>query len=83
MNEAGEPFMTAAELRFEAELDDYYAWERANDPDLFYGYDEPEYDVDPEDCDHGDASCGRDGQWVCDICYTEIPNPFEGCDYGE
>lgn len=76
MNEAGEPYMTAAELRFEAALDEQYAYERAMDPDAYYGdYDYDPEDVDPEDCDHGDASCGRDGQWVCDICYTEIPEP--------
>lgn len=72
MNEAGEPYMTAAQLRFEAELDDYYAWERANDPDLFYNYDEVE--VDPADCSHGDCSSTAETSiWECDICGDIVP----------
>jgi hypothetical protein len=74
-NEAGEPYMTAAELRFEAELDDMAAYERAMDPDAFYGDYEP--DVDPSTCKHEDVSYGVwvDGPFAeCDLCGTETTN---------
>lgn len=72
MNEAGEPYMTHAQLAFEAALDEQDAIERAENH--FYedwGYEED--DVDPEDCEHGDASHSRKTDiWTCDICGTVI-----------
>lgn len=35
-NEDGEPMLTAAELRTEAELDELSAWERWYDNDYYY-----------------------------------------------
>ena len=42
MNEAGEPYMTAAALRFEAELDEQSAAEREYD-DFYDDGDEPDW----------------------------------------
>lgn len=61
-NEAGEPYMTAAALRFEAELDAQSAEERWMDP-----YDEPDYDDDECDVDYDlDAHNGHAWCWTHD-----------------
>lgn len=50
-NEAGEPLMDAAAMRYEMYLDSTY------EPDPYDGYDDYEAPyVDPEDCDHSDWS---------------------------
>src|SRR4051812_4222137 len=66
-NEAGEPYMTAAQLRFEAELDAQSAEERYYDEaDNLYG-DEPE---EGECCANGDLN-RVNGVWVCAWCGEE------------
>lgn len=69
MNEAGEPYMTAAQLRFEAELDEQSWHERQAD---YYMNDD--YGYEPEWC----RKCGEEedenGEHECS--YDE-PDPIE------
>lgn len=60
--------MTAAELRFEQELDMQSEAERQEDLWLSGYYDEP--DIDPEDCDHSDKSWSH-LRATCDLCGAE------------
>lgn len=60
MNDEGEPYMTAAELRFEAELDEQSAAERYLDDDQFFG-------EEPEDCDPFNSYCVNDDD-DCETC---------------
>jgi len=80
-NEAGEPYMTAAALNFEAALDEQSAYERQFDYD-YNDYDdyEPEADA-PHSCT--DNTSSPDGEtWYCDQCeqaLTGTPEDgFEG-----
>lgn len=62
-NDDGEPMMTAAALRLEAELDALSAYDRAMDADYF-----PGDDVDcAVPCDSGDRD-SVDGRAVCPWC---------------
>jgi hypothetical protein len=75
MNEAGEPYMTAAELRFEAALDEQAAYDRM--ADAFYADDEfAPCERNPELCEGGDLDRTEDGA-ECAWCGTEWPWPFE------
>lgn len=68
MSEAGEPLMTAAELRFEAELDAESAqW---NFEDFEYVGPEPDGSADPETCAHLDADQVDDATSECLWCGT-------------
>ena len=78
-NEAGEPYMTAAALNFEAALDEQYAAERYLDDDEFFG-DEPE---DGECCANGDRNRLHDGTWVCSWCGEEDPESDDEPDFME
>ena len=75
-NEAGEPLMDAAAMRYEMYLDSTY------EPDPYddYAYDEPE--VDPEDCSHDDKTFRSNGCVDCDICYMTIGTWDERDDEG-
>jgi hypothetical protein len=62
-NEAGEPYMTAAQLRFEAELDEQSAYERQFDD--FYDNEPADYYDECDEC--GDFALDtRTG--VCEDC---------------
>jgi hypothetical protein len=68
-NEAGEPLMDGAAMRYEMYLDSTYE----PDPDAFYDRwdDEPD-EIDPADCSHTENWTGNDdGTVTCDDCYTE------------
>lgn len=75
-NEAGEPYMTAAALNFEAALDEQSAYERQFDYDFDYD-DEPEAD-DPHSCT--DNTSSEDGNvWRCDQCdHLLVGTPEDG-----
>ena len=81
-NEAGEYLMTAAEMRFEAALDEQSAHERDYDYDGAYDDGGP-YDYDYDDCDHTDAAhqigmlSDTIEAWECDLCYTQFELPHE------
>lgn len=94
MNEAGEPYMTAAQLRFEAELDEQSAYERQYDD----FYDRDDYDEGEECPDCGDygldtqsgecAFCGyvmaedegpvMEDQWLDSYMEDRMTTMFEG-----
>jgi len=66
-NEAGEPLMDGAAMRYEMYLDSLYE----PDPDDFYNSFEDE-EIDPADCDHkSNWSSFEGGRVECDDCYTE------------
>ena len=67
-NEAGEPLMDGAAMRYEMYLDSTYEPE----PDYFLTYDVYREEIDPEDCDHGDFSYSRE-RWsaTCDGCGSD------------
>lgn len=69
-NEDGEFLMTAAELRFEAELDALSAQERADEAWLDSWDDEDEWD-DDEDGDEGDFF-EDDGDWDEPMCWPNV-----------
>jgi hypothetical protein len=64
MNEAGEPYMTAAQLNFEAALDEQSAYERQFDYDQY----------DDDDC----GDCERsDCDWCIDNGLAEPEDDYE------
>lgn len=67
-NEAGEPLMDGAAMRYEMYLDSTYE----PDPDDFYDRwdDEPEQ-ADPATCDHSQNWSSRGDVIECDDCWTE------------
>ena len=66
-NEAGEPYMTAAALNFEAALDEQYAAERYLDDDEFFG-DGPDCDTCEDDEDYAISEHGG-----CPDCGLGVP----------
>lgn len=70
-NEAGEPLMDGAAMRYEMYLDSTYE----PDPDDFYNSYEDDEQADPSTCPHTDnwSSYERGGVTVveCDDCWTE------------
>lgn len=79
-NEAGEPLMDGAAMRYEMYLDSLYE----PDPDDFYNsYEDDEEQADPSTCDHSMNWSSRervDGSVVveCDDCWTEgIPTSWD------
>jgi hypothetical protein len=67
-NEAGEPLMDGAAMRYEMYLDSIYE----PDPDDFYDRWDGADEIDPADCDHkSNWSSYEGGRVECDDCYTE------------
>jgi len=80
MNEAGEPYMTAAQLRFEAELDEQSAHERMMDD--FYDsdeyYDDGFYEEDEVDeNDDVDEPFIMEDQWLDSYMEDRIGTMYE------
>lgn len=87
MNEAGEPYMTAAALRFEASLDEQYAYERMSD-EFYNDFADEDYN-DPDDCPHEDGTFlgssligegDTRGDFRCDQCDTIVGTWTRGAD---
>jgi hypothetical protein len=69
-NEAGEPYMTAAQLNFEAALDEQSAYERQFDYDYA---DDPEWECETACGEYADDKVN--GRWLCQTCINEGVEP--------